>query len=443
MSKNDLICIIGGGIAGLSAAWYLQKKGYRNVTLFEKKAEVGGKICTYSLNGFPQELGALEITEEYIYTREIIDELGLTLQKEVDRAVADISSGKVTLGLGSLMKDANGNPYPVLEVGRATAAYLYETGLRFSDYCNGPDMAGRQSGGIPPVLMKPFSEWLASIGSYMRTLTGLFDYGVLDYGYGPLNETPAAYITRYMNSSNFLMVLEMDIGINSWPRNIVEGFQQLPIRMAAKLNEIQPRTVKTSVNIEKITIQDGIRVYLEGESSPLKFDRIIMSCCLDSDLQYLIVDLPDTVKTLLKKVRYQDYWTTGVEVQGLPGKILGMYPPSNMNHPWALYQERPEQAAGIFYTIGDHMVDDKTVFANIKADSLKLKFQPAEFPFAMARWKYFPHVLSADLEQGFYSRLESLQGQNGLYFTGGLMAFETVHNIISYSKDLIENRNFF
>ena len=40
---NERICIIGGGPAGISAAMYLQKKGYENYEIYEKLNKVGGK----------------------------------------------------------------------------------------------------------------------------------------------------------------------------------------------------------------------------------------------------------------------------------------------------------------------------------------------------------------------------------------------------------------
>ena len=42
------VVIIGGGIAGLSAAWYLQQQGI-NYTIVEKGGQWGGKIRTETL----------------------------------------------------------------------------------------------------------------------------------------------------------------------------------------------------------------------------------------------------------------------------------------------------------------------------------------------------------------------------------------------------------
>ncbi|MBR2577727.1 MAG: NAD(P)-binding protein, partial [Erysipelotrichaceae bacterium] len=43
MEKNDRICIIGGGPAGISAAMYLEKQGYTNYEIYEKLNKIGGK----------------------------------------------------------------------------------------------------------------------------------------------------------------------------------------------------------------------------------------------------------------------------------------------------------------------------------------------------------------------------------------------------------------
>ena len=40
---NQRICIIGGGPAGVAAAMYLEKKGYKNYVIYEKDNRVGGK----------------------------------------------------------------------------------------------------------------------------------------------------------------------------------------------------------------------------------------------------------------------------------------------------------------------------------------------------------------------------------------------------------------
>ena len=69
------IAVVGGGVAGLSAAYQLQKHGYKDVTVFEKEGAVGGKVYSYFYEGRPYELGAVWTTSEYKVTNEFCSEL--------------------------------------------------------------------------------------------------------------------------------------------------------------------------------------------------------------------------------------------------------------------------------------------------------------------------------------------------------------------------------
>ncbi|KAL0418546.1 UNVERIFIED_CONTAM: hypothetical protein Sradi_1268100 [Sesamum radiatum] len=54
------------------------------------------------------------------------------------------------------------------------------------------------------------------------------------------------------------------------------------------------------------------------------------------------------------------------------------------------------------------------------------------------KFKYFPHVNSQDMKDGFYDKLEFLlQGQQNTYYAGGLMAFELTERNSSYALELV------
>lgn len=73
------IKVIGGGIAGLAAAWYLQKMG--EVILYEKSQRVGGWIQSVHQDGFCFEKGprGFRPAGNGKYTLELCKELGLDL----------------------------------------------------------------------------------------------------------------------------------------------------------------------------------------------------------------------------------------------------------------------------------------------------------------------------------------------------------------------------
>ena len=65
----ERVCIVGAGPAGVHMSLSLKKKGYKNVTIFEKTARVGGKSYDVNLGGgsyLPQ--GAFAFSSEYFDT---------------------------------------------------------------------------------------------------------------------------------------------------------------------------------------------------------------------------------------------------------------------------------------------------------------------------------------------------------------------------------------
>jgi protoporphyrinogen oxidase len=89
------IGIIGGGIAGLTAAYELAKKGH-GVAVFEKRAELGGQAST-----FPIEGTRLEKFYHHLFTSDrhilgLINELGLSPRMRwIDSQVGLFHGGKV------------------------------------------------------------------------------------------------------------------------------------------------------------------------------------------------------------------------------------------------------------------------------------------------------------------------------------------------------------
>ncbi|ACU63390.1 amine oxidase [Chitinophaga pinensis DSM 2588] len=74
---SEHIIIVGGGLSGLSLAWYLTKKN-KTVTILEATTRLGGRIETIAgKTGTPLELGATWFSDMHSKLKELIDELGL------------------------------------------------------------------------------------------------------------------------------------------------------------------------------------------------------------------------------------------------------------------------------------------------------------------------------------------------------------------------------
>lgn len=70
------VIVIGAGMAGLSAAWALSRRGV-DVTVLDRDSRVGGRVLTADIDGAPVELGAGFLANFYPKTLHIARDVGL------------------------------------------------------------------------------------------------------------------------------------------------------------------------------------------------------------------------------------------------------------------------------------------------------------------------------------------------------------------------------
>lgn len=79
--RPQTVVILGAGIAGLVAAYELEKRGHHCVILEAARGHVGGRVRTLDLgDGLTGEAGAMRIPGGHALTRHYIAELGLSLR---------------------------------------------------------------------------------------------------------------------------------------------------------------------------------------------------------------------------------------------------------------------------------------------------------------------------------------------------------------------------
>lgn len=79
-SKRSKVVIVGGGISGLSAAWWLKKNGFSDFLLLELEKEAGGNSVSgkNSISAFPWGAHYIPIANsESTYVRMLFEELGI------------------------------------------------------------------------------------------------------------------------------------------------------------------------------------------------------------------------------------------------------------------------------------------------------------------------------------------------------------------------------
>jgi hypothetical protein len=76
------VVVIGGGVGGLAAAIRLRVRGHA-VTVYERNAELGGKLAVLQRDGFTFDIGPSLVTLPHVYD-ELFRLAGTTLADEVD-----------------------------------------------------------------------------------------------------------------------------------------------------------------------------------------------------------------------------------------------------------------------------------------------------------------------------------------------------------------------
>ena len=75
VKQRKRVAVIGGGLAGLSAAYRLQQAGF-DTTVYEKNFEVGGRTVSLTKNGYTMDLGAITLSPAYTETIQLIRDVG-------------------------------------------------------------------------------------------------------------------------------------------------------------------------------------------------------------------------------------------------------------------------------------------------------------------------------------------------------------------------------
>lgn len=277
------IGVIGGGIAGLTAAYRLQTKGF-DVTLFEQSDYVGGKIRSERTEGYLIEHGpnALQTTTPLLET--LIEELGL----QEDYVEASESAKKRYIVLG-------GMPVPLpTSITSFLSSELFSPGAKFRLL-------------IEPFVSPADADTEESVADFARRRLGpeLLDYGLNPFVGGVFAGDPERLSLRHAFPR--LHILEQEHGSlllgqlrqtlrallqENTPRrktlfSFQEGLQTLPDALAEHLGEaVQRRSPITALrhdgNAWVLTVQQ------DDATTDRRFDAVLYAAPLHrlSDLDF-------------------------------------------------------------------------------------------------------------------------------------------------------------
>ncbi len=288
MEKKRII-VIGGGAAGLSAAYTLKKHGIKPI-LFEASDRVGGRLGGDRVDGFCIDEGADFFCSSYDVAFRMCEELGLRLVRSkmplgwhrndqwvVTRPVQSVRDFALNLPaawtLGFLSPRAM---WPMLKlIGGINRQSKY---LNFSSDSRIAEIEGTET----------FGEYLERIGLPDGPKTVLA--GFLEMTMGHIEDAGEEYMRTYLTE----MVLKAaDIHVPE------KGAGALSHALAAACKDV----IRVSSPVHRVDIQDGAVARVITDDGPIEADAVI--CALPATkVTGIIPDLPPGIRHTLGRIIY-------------------------------------------------------------------------------------------------------------------------------------------
>lgn len=492
--EESRIVIVGAGPAGLSAAYYLKKHGFKHVVVLERLGRVGGLCRTITEDGFSFDLGANYITPAYDRVRAIAKEHDAKMSAETDGGVLRYQPDTNTYehrGIWDAVRGADTWRYL-----KACWRYFRER-RKIRHIVDAPGFARIEE---HEELCVPFHQWLHERD--LDALIPLFEIPITVMGYGYIKcpdcvsvsdkasrEISAPYALKYMTLRTFVpMVVKFLPRMNRywWPKRFEDGYQRLWERVATRLD------VRLNIDIERIERSDK-KVYVtfrqieqslnstrQSCAVQMPFDYLILTCPLSLDVlgrqtgeNQTMLDLSDEESALFGKILTYSYALAACSIkpESWPDgwkRILCTLPPTQEGWPWAITRQtedsemtqfymrlpegpsnhkdkrercgcagEPTEAGGPFVQGMRRHAGDLPAGLAAFIEQTKMEVMENEW-FTYDHWPYFQHVPVSEMKKNrFYTRLEALQGHRNTYYGGSLLNFELVENVMEYSEHLV------
>ena len=185
-------------------------------------------------------------------------------------------------------------------------------------------------------------------------------------------------------------------------------------------------------------------IWLQTQFERLEFDKVIITAPLE---QFSHLNLWDAeIKKCLSNIKYQMFNVYAFIVDKVPegcGCILENLSPSRRGH-ITIWDSRWDVSNGegmvVLYAYNPPFNSKKSSLDYIRDDLSRLGVKNIKL-YQTKCWKHCPYVDTYTLENGFYDKMESIQGKNNIFLAGEIMSMLSIENCIQYSEYLL-NRFF-
>ncbi len=460
-NKNERICIIGGGPAGISSAMYLEKQGYDNYVIYEKLNKVGGKswspkisvngeersyetgaimgACTYHAVHEVEEFGGVSHADGPNMRRMYRDKNGKEIfpfEPKKDFSIRKlIKLMKLKKQMKKLVEIMNTKYRGYDCYGHRGVAQGKYSGLS-----KGMDDALQLIEGENPNLKDlalPFDQFckLNGVEEVMRIWVGPYT----SFGYGYFDEIPAAYVMKYLDTTTAIEFINMRLW--TWK----DGTQSIYVAANNKLKH----PVELNTEVVKVERPDGkvcVTVRHDGVERTEVFDKLIVTTPLDYFAKY--ADATPEEKELFSKIiheKYVDFIGTFDKGVGptISGYIFDNMTPDRLGHAMVYYHRWEDLGSDCpcnVYALRNHMGSEDVTY-DYTIDTMLKDMKLCGFPVKNRLYEqetyYCPHVSPKDYADGWYDKLEDLQGTKNTYYAGEIISFGDMEDTCAASKDIV------
>lgn len=308
-SQQYPICVIGGGISGITIANSLQEKGYDNVILYEGGSRFGGKLDTYRSK---DEYGDTIVIEKgpILYSDQMT-----YIVKHMNRV--NLTTIPFNIHDHALFNPKSGVIFPRLEFSAQLTAKVQQLNNEYKRFWNFLSEEALELGYNSPASKAKLEELATPIETWLKQrniseLLPLFGVILTSMGYGDVKDTPAMYALKFIiadDAENFFK-----IGGPSF--TVKEGFDTFAERMAAS---VQNKNLGwRAVDIKRNRDKDVQYVTFEVSAGNMK-SQITQICKrtilafppLMNKLAVLVSDLSHKEKQVFNQVKIMKYVSSG------------------------------------------------------------------------------------------------------------------------------------
>ncbi len=419
------IAIIGAGVAGLSAAEALRRRGHTDVVVYEARDQVGGKVRTKVVDGRPYELGAYISFESDDEVARLVADHGLALRPALPRMVHDL--------------DADGQliDFEAWQAKRYTKAETAAAAARYLLLCARHRKIFRPGGyaGADPALFRRAHRFFAA--HELGPVAWLYQPIMAGLGYGFYEQTPALYAMRFIDPAKLAVLVRTLLDRDAKVDMVTAGFQRL-WEAVARDHDVRLGHRVQAVRREKQG-PGRWRITVTANGQDEVYDRLITTVSRSEMAD--VLDATDRERQVFGALRFSPYVTSIFRARGLAEGVtayLGQHSTPDTRGRLMIYSQ-PHTDRDLFLGWQLGREDEGPALAQaLREDVAKVGGEVTALVHQEFWPDYFPRVGRKALKAGHFDKLAKMQGKRGTYFAGAMVDYELTGTAAAWATTLVE-----